>query len=642
MLNRLCQFFRQRFLGWRELIFPSFFIIGLVCLLRLSGLFQTQEWMAFDTFSRYCPLETQPKEIVIISIDEADYQATGGVPISDRVLAQALNTLQDHQPRVIGIDIFRDLPVGEDQVDLRQTLQSMSNVIAIEVTLNQDSSLNIAPPVGIPLERIGFADAIVDADGKLRRAILAARNWDGVLKYSLPLQLARQYLQTENIAFSHGARSSDPIRFGQLTLSKFESNSGGYIRADANGNQMLMNFCMLQHPYETITLRDLLAGNFEASQLRDRIVIIGTVAASVKDSFITSAAGETLYSKKLVGKTTPTQLIYGVEVHAYATWQIISSVITHPYLFLTWPDPVEYLWIIGWGLLGMLISIILQSPWKSLLTLVLINFFLVSASYMLLTLNWWVPVIPAALAFCGSGLVTTFFDRDIRFELSQRQIIVERTYGAIHNGPLQRLAVALRSLDDPTLSTERLRQQLQIVNAELRGIFEHMRQEVTARKNSLYLTDNTVLDLQQPLPELLYQIYEHTLQQTLPGFASIQICVPPNFECLSHIRLNPEQKRGICLFLQEALLNIGKHAIGVTRIDVICACGSRHHRLQIIDNGHGFTKTAIPTGEGTHQAIALAKSLRGQFQRRINSPRGIICEIIWPSSRFPKRLAKRS
>ncbi|MEO0455920.1 MAG: CHASE2 domain-containing protein [Cyanobacteria bacterium P01_A01_bin.114] len=621
---------------------PGTLMIGLVCLLRLSGLLQTQEWMALDTFSRHCAPRAQPERLAIISIDEADYQANGGFPISDQVLANALTALQQYQPRVVGLDIFRNLPTGRGQAQLRQVMQSMPNLVAVEVTLNQEPTLNIAPPPWMPPEQVGFADLLVDEDGKLRRTVLAARDWEGTLKYSLAVQLVRRYLAVENIPFSHGTfsdgaspnssgtvRSTDPIRLGTMTLPRFHPNSGGYVRADANGNQMLIQFCMSQKPYETMSLSDLLAGKVEADQLRDRIVIIGTIATSVKDSFITSAVRETLYSQRVSGQSSPTQLIYGVEVHAHAVKQMLSSVLDRPCALNTWPDPGEYLWIIGWGLLGITISVVLQSPWKSVVCLAIATLCLMGIGYGFLNLNLWIPVVPTALALCGAGLVIAFFDRDMRFELAQRRIAVERTYEAVHNGPLQHLAAILRSLGEQEFSSEEMRQQLQTLNTELRRIFEHMRQDATARSDSLYLADNTVLDLRQPLIDLLYQVYEHTLNQSLPGFSSVKTYIPPNFECLAQSRFSPEQKRGLCLFLQEALLNIGKHAVGATRIDVICSADTHHYRLQIVDNGHGFTIAPVPVGEGTRQAVALAQRLKGHFQRRPHSPRGIICELIW-------------
>ncbi|MGB7087639.1 MAG: CHASE2 domain-containing protein [Phormidesmis sp.] len=625
---------KNRLSGWRELVLPGTLIISLVCLLRLSGILQEQEWMALDAFSRQCPERIAEPRMTLISIDADDYEAIGEFPIADRVLAQTLTSLQSYSPRVIGLDIVRDRPIGEGQSRLQQVLQSMPNVVATETVLSQEESMNVAPPPGIPPDRVGFADTIVDADGKVRRIELVAAGHQGQRNYSLALQLARRYLQDEGITFSQGDHASDPIQFGDMALPRFYPNSGGYIRAETGGNQMLMNFCMLQKPYTTIALRDLLADNVEAEQLRDRVVIIGQVDTSAKTSFITSAVRETLYSQRISNNPPPTKVIYSVEIHAHATQQIISSVLDDSCVLYTWTELTEELWIIGWGAFGMLLSLLLQSPWKNIISLAIATLVLLVICYWFLTANWWIPFVPPALALCSAGLVTTFFDRDIRFELAQRRLTVERTYEAVHNGPLQHLAAILRSSGERDLSIEQLQQQLQSLNAEMRSIFEYMRQDTATRTNSLYIADNTFLDLQQPLGDLLYQVYDHTLNQPLPGFDTVQTYIAPNFESLSQGRFSSAQKRGLCLFLQEALLNIGKHAIEATRIDVICTVEDLQYCLQIVDNGQNGLATPGKIGQGTRQAVALAQRLGGQFQRRPHLPQGTICELIWSKRRF--------
>lgn len=146
---------------------------------------------------------------------------------------------------------------------------------------------------------------------------LVARDWDGNLKYSFPLQLAKISLQTDGVLLKESELSSDPAVFTQKgsaigKLPRFRSNSGGYVRENASGNQMLINFCRLNRPYDIVSLREVVADSVDPDMLEDRIVMIGTVASSVKDNFITGAVKETLYSDQLGGQLTPNQLIYGV------------------------------------------------------------------------------------------------------------------------------------------------------------------------------------------------------------------------------------------------------------------------------------------------------------------------------------------
>ena len=623
--------FRQQASLWREVALPGLLLIVLVLLGRWLGLLQVQEWMALDSLSRRCPAAPASSSIVIVGIDEADLNAVGGFPVPDQTLADLLTTLQANRPAVIGLNLLRAKPVPPGHKQLAPLLAQSSNLIGAEIALS-GPNLNVQPPPMLPLARVGFVDATVDEDGKLRRLTLVNAAPDQTIQYAFALKLAQTYLAAHQIPVQLSPHAGDPIRLGNLRLERFRPNSGGYVRADASGNQILLNFCANQQLFQVLSLRDVLQHNFAPEIIRDRIVIIGMTAPSVKDVFFTSAFNETL-SARLMGKLLPaTQLIYGVEVQAHATDQLINAVLQKEPQLQVWADFWEYLWIAGWGLLGILLGILLQSPWKSLVSLVAAAAALLGLSFLALMLGWWIPLVPAGLALGGAGLITTFFDRDLRFELEYRRMAVERTYEAVHNGPLQHLAIILRNLDSS--KPEQLQQQLQSLNEELRNIFEHMRQTMLTRSDRLYLEENLILDLQAPISELLYQVHNYTLEMQAPGFAEIHIYVSPDFEILKRKRLSIQQKRSLCLFLQESLWNVGNHAIGATRLDVICTREVNHYLLRIVDNGSGSRSTRV--GEGTKQAEATAWELNGRFQRRPNDPQGTICELIFPvrSSRF--------
>lgn len=628
----------------REICLPGAIILSLVVVIRLSGLLQVQEWMAFDALSRFCPSSHTMSSIVIVGIDEDDLRLVGGYPIPDRDLAAALTILQSYRPSVIGLDLFRDVSIEPGHAALVRAFQTMPNLVGTEVALNAEPSLNVKPPPDLPPEQVGFADVIVDSDGKLRRSILASSTSAGMLKYSLPLRLAQMHLAAHKVPFKHGNQTSDPLQLGGRTLPRFRPNSGGYIRADANGNQIILNFCGSQETVRTLSLKDVLQKNFSSDAVRDRIVIIGMTASSIKDIFFTSALRETLRSRTSNTQTPANQLIYGVEVHAYTVHQIIDAVLNERPLIQSWADGWEYVWIIAWGVVGVALGIILQSPWKTLLSLSIASLILTLVCQMLLlAIGWWVPLVPPLLSLCGAGLVTSFFDRDLRFELEQRRLTIERTYEAVHNGPLQHLAVILRSLGEEQLSAEQLGQQLQSLNDQLRRIFEHMRQDAATRYAQLYLRGDLVLDLRSPVSELLYQVYNHTRAEQLPGFDTIRTFIPPNFERLKSRHYSLEQKRGLCLFLHEALFNVGKHAGGATRLDVICTVEAGWYVLRVTDNGPGIdpASSLLHEGQGTLQARAIAHNLRGRFDRRFNDPQGTICELTWRMRRnWLMRLSK--
>ncbi len=244
--------------------------------------------------------------------------------------------------------------------------------------------------------------------------------------------------------------------------------------------------------------------------------------------------------------------------------------------------------------------------------------------------------------------------------LEQRSQTIERTYEAVHNGPLQELAILLRA-DMESFTAVEMRSHLDKISKDLRGIYQSMRLSVGRHCEELYLENSIILSLSSPLPDLLQQIFEHTLTRDFEGFANLRFQVTPDFSPLLSANLSIEQKRGLCLFLQEALCNVGKHALGTTRLSVVCQQHADCYSLQIIDNAPAPNPPVVMAGvmadamassaaaslfenradlsdqQGTRQAQALAQQLSGTFHRRENQPSGTICELIWPVSKRQKR-----
>ena len=232
--------------------------------------------------------------------------------------------------------------------------------------------------------------------------------------------------------------------------------------------------------------------------------------------------------------------------------------------------------------------------------------------------------------------------------LKQRSETIEQAYDAVHNGPLQELAVILRTFDPGHGDREGLRAKLQKINADLRGIYRSMREAAQDRSEVLYLEGDLSLDLSLPISELLRQVFEHTVERDFPGFADISFHIMPDFTPLENAPLALNQKRGLSLFLQEALCNIGKHALGTTWIDITCEYNAGQYALKIGDNGCGLAMGEQQSaqncdrgdlqrnlqnkslGQGTYQAESIARQFRGNFSRRANHPQGVICELRWP------------
>jgi predicted DNA-binding ArsR family transcriptional regulator len=325
--------------------------------------------------------------------------------------------------------------------------------------------------------------------------------------------------------------------------------------------------------------------------------------------------------------------VYGVEIQAHAVSQIISSVLDGRPLLNTWDDHWEYIWIFAWGFGGIAIARLTKSPLKNLIVVILVSGSLVFISYVCLIWGWWLPVIPAILVLIINGMELTAlyqYDQALRSGMKIRQAIIESTFETIHNGPLQSLAKVLQLLRGQDKSTKELlpeiEKELEKLNHELRGIYEYLQQKSLDQDTSLYLGNNLVLNLQEPLHDILYQVYSYTLERNFPCFKHIRVKIR-SFEPLDERYLTIEQKRGICRFLEEALCNVGKHATGATRLQVTYALSDGWYTLSVIDDGVGVNSDK--EGRGTQQFMNLARQLKGKFQRSPLSPHGTICQLSW-------------
>ena len=607
---------------WRMGAIPGIAIVGIVMLARWGGLLQTLELATLDRFLRWRDAEPVDDRILIVGIDEADIHRIGTYPIPDRDLAALIEKLETYKPSAIGIDLFRDLPVEPGHDKLVSVLQKYNNVFGVEKVLSEA----IAPPPSLPPERVGFVDQVLD-NGNLRRSLLATSNPQGEFKFSLPILLAETYLKPKGYILENVPDDEWGMAFNATELTRFKPNSGGYIRANAGGNQVLYNFRSGRQPFETVSLEQIKNDRIDPKLIRDRIVLIGITASSIKDVIIAPGID-----------ASPSGQVYGVEINAHAVSQIISAVLDRRPLLTTPSEIWEYFLILIAGLFGISLARIFQSPWKIFVGLILIILALVTFCYLLLiNTGLWLPIVPALLVLSinGASLTASNFYRyqqNLKLQLEERQFIIDYTFDTIHNGPLQTLKQLLRDSQGLNFQPELVSEKLLQLDRELRGVYQYIQQETITEGDSIYVGD-TKIDLQNPTKEILYQVYSSTITRDFPFFSTLKFKIV-KFEDIDSRQLTIDRKRNLCRFLEEALCNVGKHAVGVTRLKVVCMREKDLNIIRIEDNGGGIISASerVPKGRGTKQSLDLAQQLGGEFKRYSKTPKGTVCELCWFSA----------
>lgn len=291
------------------------------------------------------------------------------------------------------------------------------------------------------------------------------------------------------------------------------------------------------------------------------------------------------------------------------------------------------------GFLPIVIGRLTQSVWRNILSVGVAGFCLFSCGYVMLWVwGLWIPVAPNLLILALNGLGLSAFafyqhDQFLRSQINERQNTIQHTFTIIHNGPLQTLAYGLQHLRAQDIPYEQLVEQFEKLNLEIREIGEFLKLEALTKEESLRLGSGLILELNRPLHDLLYEVYSSTLErQDFENFKTLKVKIR-NFDPIDEKYLNQEDKRGICLFLEEALCNVGKHAKGVKRVQASGVYSENKYNLSVKDNGSGF-KSKLEN-KGTKHSKILAKQLGGEFRRESLSPRGTICELSWtPIKKF--------
>ena len=367
--------------------------MGLIILARALGLLEAVEWQALDRFLRWRPAELKDERLLIVGIDEADIQQIGQYPISDGDLAQLIEALAQHNPRVIGVDLYRGVPIEPSNAALSATLRARPNIIGIERVTGIIIDV-VKPPPALPPDRVGIVDFPLDSDGFVRRAYLGtlpsvdAADPDR-FRFSLGLKLTELYLAQEDLVLDNGIRDVGTMRFGHAEFPRFQPNAGGYIGSSAEGIQVLINPRSGEQPFDVVSMTDVLTGRVDERLIRDRAVLIGVTSLTAKD-LINSAA---------INSDNP-GLVYGVEIHAHVTSQLLSAVLDDRPMIRTWSTGWEYAWIVLWGGVGAcLLYFKLPTLRHAIATIIVGGLLLTICLGALWSAGLWLPVVPPLAAF---------------------------------------------------------------------------------------------------------------------------------------------------------------------------------------------------------------------------------------------------
>ena len=382
-----------------DLVITSVAVFGLLLGMWQFGCLQPLEVAAFDLMVRLRPDEGIDPRLLVVEITEQDIQELKQYPASDRVLAKTLGKLQQYQPIAIGVDLARNVPIEPGHAELVAQLES-PKVIAIANIGNTDVEA-VRPPPGVSKERVGFIDVVIDLDNVVRRNFMLAPIDEQTTLYSFSLRVALAYLKQKGIEPQF--TKTGELQLGKTVFKWLTFNSGGYQNIDDGGCQILLNYRSARNVARQVSLTQVLKGQIEPNWVKDKIVLIGATAPTVKDLFYTP------YSRTEQGIPR----MAGVLVHAQMVSQILSAVLNNRRLFWYWSEGLEVLWVVVWSWMGGVL--VARNPnllMTGLGTLACLCV-LFSLTLALFIQGGWIPLAAPALGLIATGTAVEAYHRQL-------------------------------------------------------------------------------------------------------------------------------------------------------------------------------------------------------------------------------------
>jgi CHASE2 domain-containing sensor protein/nitrogen-specific signal transduction histidine kinase/ActR/RegA family two-component response regulator len=387
------------------------------------GWFNRLEWQMHDRMVLLQQDKSAGKaiadKIVIVTIDEKDIAAVKNWPIPDESLAALLEKIRAQNPRAVGMDLYRDLPVGKGYDRLKKVFESMPSLIGVEKITGE----RVRPSDVLKAkDQVAIADLVLDGDRHVRRAMLTAEDSKegDVQKAGLATQVALKYLEADNI-------NLEPIKDTHYRLGKTDYNplnigEAGYNRQDLGGYQILLKWYGSESAFQQVSMRDVIAGKVEANLMRDRMVFIGSFAESTNDFFATP------YSTNKSAKRTATP---GVIIHANIAHQLVQAATVGNHELHGFSDRKTYVWIGLWGIAGIAGCWWLAGDglkrrlpggnvlWGS----IVLSTMLVGITYGGFLKGRLVPLTPALVAMLTGITGTALVYKQQRLELANQQLL---------------------------------------------------------------------------------------------------------------------------------------------------------------------------------------------------------------------------
>ncbi|MEO0986601.1 MAG: CHASE2 domain-containing protein [Cyanobacteria bacterium J06639_14] len=376
--------------------------------IRSLGVFEPLELSAYDHLLKLRPAESQDERILIVEATPNDFNEYGGYPLKDQTLTELIDKLEEYKPSVIGLDMHRAQARGsaEDRLQFINQFKTNSNLFTV---CHYGTSLNdFGPPqelIELNLSKhLGFSNLEPDKsiDGVVRRQALAfdpnrAVPTNKCSFFSFGVLLADRYLTQHE--FSGITFPREGLDLGKTKIQRLFNNSMGYQKL-GDQYQILIDYRSSKNneqPFKKVSIYQILSGNVNSSNVKDKVILIGTNSENHGDFH-----------------ETPYGSMPGVEIHAHLVSQLLDGGMDGKqaiwglpqWHFIQWGDG---LWVLGWSALSGLLIWRMGLSIRAILMVISIVFTLY-LSYLLIFFfsGGWMPLWPSIIGIVVLVLTLVF------------------------------------------------------------------------------------------------------------------------------------------------------------------------------------------------------------------------------------------
>jgi adenylate cyclase len=258
-------------------------------------------------------LNTKPSpDIVIVAVDDKSLQEYGGWPWPDRSLhASAVNNLKAAGAAAIGFDVlFAD--EYQNATAFAEAIKNAGNVVLAGIGDNpqiteqplvvyKDFSLP-APVFAEAAAGIAHANVVPEGGSVVRKIPLVVSDQSGKSYPALVVSMYKVYLE-QHVQPGLNIHEDYTIHNGSIRIFNLE------IPVDGK-SQMRVNFVGGPNTFKRLSYADVIQGNFNPADIKDKLVLVGMTASGWTDFWVTPVS---------------TEKMFGVEIHANALDTILKG-----------------------------------------------------------------------------------------------------------------------------------------------------------------------------------------------------------------------------------------------------------------------------------------------------------------------------